>query len=568
MKVKSLVILGLFLLATAMALAMLSRRTLEDHECYVSVTAREMLQNDNWILPTLNGKTRINKTPLSYWLVAGFSKVTGGIDEFTARFPSAVFAFLSAAALLFFVNKFLSFRTAVISVTVWSTSLGYFSASHSARPEMALAFFIMVCFLTFYAAVTSQSRREQIIYMLIFWLSLSMGMLAKGPAPLPYVFIPLFLYVAIERKWKLIPKLLPIAGAVIFMLIVLPWPLFIAQKMDWNLLVWKREFIDRLFGDYAPGRYPIYYYFLIIFKYATPWFVFLPAALVAPFYRVWDKKQPVMKFFWLCFAADFVFLTINGGKRQHYLYPLLPAVAVLMGIIIEDLVFIKRVFTPKFARNTLFAQLVVITAFVAAGIVFITRKAPGYRIEVAAAGVIAVASVIVALLLAGKDKRILAGIVGLAGIAVWTLVFYTAFWIATDTDKYSRDFAKSIAAIIPKSDRLVAYYQVSVKTVQYFGKVIPVIDDPNELYKHYESGDWILCDSNYIDELNSHLQLRKVYSKDNTNNEKKRGSGGVLFHKTAPVQPGTDKAALRPAPLNNQGIIYMATWAGVQKIRQ
>lgn len=568
MKVKILVVLGLFLLAATMALAMLSRRSLEDHECFVSITAREMLQSGNWILPTLNGNLRINKTPLSYWLVGCLSKATGAIDEFTTRFPSAVFAFLSAGALLFFVNKFLSFRTAVISAAVWITSFGYFYASHTGRPDTAMTFFVTVCFLAFYAAITSQSRREQIIYMLIFWLSLSMGMLAKGPAPLPYVFVPLFFYAAIERKWKLIPKLLPIAGTVIFLIIVLPWPLFIAQKLDWNLHLWKKEFIDRFFGDYAPGKYPIYYYFLIIFKYMTPWFILLPASLVAPFYSAWGEKRPVMKFFWFWFVADFIFLTIDGGKRQHYLFPLLPAAAVLTGVILEDLFFDKRAFTPKFARNILFAQLVAMIAFVAAGIVFVIRKAPADRVEVAAAGVIAVAAVIVASLLAGKDKRVPAGIVGLAGIAVWTLVFYTAFWIATDIDAPPRDFARTLATIIPKSDQLVTYKHVSMKTVQYFGKVIPVIDDPNELYKHYESGDWVLCDSEYLNELNSRLQLRKVYSKDKIIDEKKSGSSGVLFHKTAPVRTGSDKATLRPGQLNKEGIIYKASLAGVAKIRQ
>ena len=568
MKAKSLVVLGLFVLSALMATAMLSRRSLEDHECFVSVTAREMLQNGNWVLPTLNGNLRINKTPLPYWLVGCLSKATGAIDEFTTRFPSAVFAFLSAAAMLFFVKKFLSFRTAVISTAVWTTSFGYFYASHTGRADMALTFFVTVCFLAFYAAITSQSRREQIIYMLVFWISLSIGMLAKGPAPLPYVFIPLFFYAAIERKWRLIPKLLPIAGAAIFLIIVLPWPLFIAQKMDWNLVLWKKEFIDRLFGEYVPGNYPIYYYVLIIFKYMTPWFILLPASLAAPFYSAWGEKRPVMKFFWFWFAANFVFLTIDGCKRQHYLFPLLPPVTVLIGVILEDLVFDKRAFTPKLARNILIAQFIAVLLFIAAGIVFVILQAHDSIIETTAAGLIAIAAIIAAFLLAGKNKQAISTIAGFAGIAVWSFVFYTTFWIATDIDAPPRDFAKTLVTIIPKSDQLVAYKKVSIKTVQYYGKVIPEVNDTNELYKRYESGEWVLCDSEFLNELNIRLQMREVYSKDKKIDEKKSGSSGVLFHKTAPVTPGAGKAALRPAPLNNEGIIYKATWAGAQKIPQ
>jgi hypothetical protein len=175
--------------------------------------------------------------------------------------------------------------------------------------------------------------------------------------------------------------------------------------------------------------------------------------------------------------------------------------------------------------------------FVVAGIVFVIRKAPGDRVEVGAAGVIAVTSVIVAFLLAGKDKRAPAGIVGFAGIAVWTLVFYTSFWIATDTNKYSRDFAKTIVTIIPKSDLLVAYKKVSIINVQYFGKTIPVVKDPNELYKYYERGDWIICRSNYLDELNGHEQLHEVCSQDKPSEKKKSGPGVSLYHQTAPGLP-------------------------------
>ena len=373
--------------------------------------------------------------------------------------------------------------------------------------------------------------------MLVFWISLSLGMLAKGPAPLPYVFVPLFFYVAFERKWKIIPKLLPIIGLAIFAVIVLPWPLAIAHKMDWNLLIWRREFFDRLFGEYAPGHFPIFFYFLIIFKYIAPWFILLPIALIAPFYRVWDRKQPVMKFLWFWFAADFIFLTIDVGKRQHYLLPLMPGIAILIGIIFEDLVFIKKAFDFKMARNILLAQVIAAVLFIISGIVFAILKAPGLLIEVAAASVIAVAGLIGALLLVRKAKVNTACIAGLAGIAVWTTVFYTVFWVTIDVDRYSRDFAKTVAEIIPKTDQFVSYKHVSSRFVQYYGKTIPEVNDSNEVFKRYEEGDWIICSSQYLGEFDLNKQLRTVYSKNITEGEEKEDAGGTLFHKTAPVWP-------------------------------
>jgi len=372
---KIFIICGLLFLSGISSFWMLSENTLDNHECLVSITAREMLQSGDWIMPTCNGQPRLQKTPLSYWLVAGISKITGEVNELTARLPSAVFALLSAVAILYFVNQWLSFRIAVLSTAIWATSLSYIRCSHRARPDMAMAFFTTLCFLSFYSAVSSQKRRQQIVYMLIFWVSLGLGMLAKGPAPLPYVAIPLVFYI-INHKWKLVPKLLPVMGSVIFLAISLPWPLFIAHRMNWDLTLWKHEFFDRFLGSYAKGNQPIYYYMLMMFKYIFPWSAFLPMALAAPFYKVWGGKRAVMKFLWLCFVLDFVFLTIDAGKRQHYILPLMPAMAILIGILLEDMVFVRKAYTDKFIRNVLRYHIVIIIAATVAGLIFIARFKP------------------------------------------------------------------------------------------------------------------------------------------------------------------------------------------------
>ena len=126
--------------------------------------------------------------------MASIASVTGKVDEFAARLPSAVFAFLSAGAVLYFVNRWLSLRIALIATAVWATSIGYVHWSHSARPEMGLVFFVTLCLLSFYSAITSEDRRSRIIFMLIFWVSFALGNLAKGPAPVVYVLLPVGLF--------------------------------------------------------------------------------------------------------------------------------------------------------------------------------------------------------------------------------------------------------------------------------------------------------------------------------------------------------------------------------------
>jgi 4-amino-4-deoxy-L-arabinose transferase-like glycosyltransferase len=529
-----LVACGVMLFSAVTASWTLSEKTLDNHECLVSVTAREMLESSDWVWPTYNGEPRLHKTPLSYWMVAGLAKITGEVDEFAARMPSVIFAVLSIAAILYFVNQWLSFRIAVLSAAVWATSLGYIRYSHSARPEMALTFFIMLCFLSFYSAITTRSRKRQVAYMLVFWMSFGVANLAKGPAPLPLVLMPLFFYVAVFRQWKQIPKLLPVIGTVVFLAIVLPWPLAIAHRLNWDLGVWKREFVDRFLGSYAQGDYPLYYYLLIMFKYITPWVAFLPMALAAPFYKVWNKKQPAMKFLWLWFVADLVFLTISGGKRQHYILPLMPAMAILIGILIEDMAFVRRAFTLKQAKDVLRNHIVVIIA----GAIALPIYLAATNSQLLAHGIIfsittIVITTVAAILFAKRKHTFACGTV-FAGIAVLFMISYVSFINPLEKDRYLKEFAQKIAKIVPQYDKLIAYESVSPKSVQYFGRVIPETNDRAVLYEHYERGDWVLATAGWLEKLTQDGRFRKVYYTEKAEHRRRHNRAGALFHKSAP----------------------------------
>ncbi|MBA7655583.1 Undecaprenyl phosphate-alpha-4-amino-4-deoxy-L-arabinose arabinosyl transferase [subsurface metagenome] len=512
----------------------LSEKTLDNHECLVSVTAREMLESSDWVWPTYNGEPRLHKTPLSYWMVAGLAKITGKVDEFTARMPNVIFAVLSIAAILYFVNQWLSFRIAVLSAAVWATSLGYIRYSHNARPEMVLTFFIAMCFLSFYSAITTRSRKRQVAYMLVFWTSFGVANLAKGPAPLPLVLMPLFFYVAVFRQWKQIPKLLPVIGTVVFLAIVLPWPLAIAHRLNWDLGVWKREFVDRFLGSYARGDYPLYYYLLIMFKYITPWVAFLPMALAAPFYRVWNKKQPAMKFLWLWFVVGLAFFTISGGKRQHYILPLMPAMAILIGILIEDMAFVRNAFTLKQAKGILRNHIVVIIAGTIALPIYIAATnsqllADGIILSITTIAITAAVTILFA-----KRKRAFACGTVFAGIAILIMISYVSFINPLEKDRYSKDFAQKIAKTVPQNDRLIAYEFVSPKSVQYFGRVILETDDRTVLYEHYERGDWVLATAGHLEKLTQNGRFRKVYYTEKAERRKDGDAPGALFHKSAP----------------------------------
>jgi 4-amino-4-deoxy-L-arabinose transferase-like glycosyltransferase len=535
---KGLIVCGVLLLSVVSASWTLSDRPLNNHECFVSITAREMLASGDWTRPTCNGEPRLQKTPLSYWLVAGLAKITGRVDEFTTRLPSAIFGVLSVAAVLYFVNQWLTFRIAVISAGVWATSVGYICYAHNARPEMALAFFVLLCFLSFYSALTVQNRRQQIAYMLVFWVSFGLGNLAKGPAPLPLVLIPLFFYVSIFRQWKKLFNWVSVVGLIIFLAIVLPWPLAIAHKLNWDLILWKREFVDRFFGDYVSGNKPLYYYLLEMFIFILPWVAFLPMALAAPFYRVWNKKRLVMQFLWLWFVVNLVFITISGGKRQHYILPLMPAMAILIGILMEDMVFVRKAYTQKYARDILRNHIIVLITAAIAGPVYVAKTNSQLLAGAIIIGIVTIVLSAVIAVLFARGKPAFACWVTFAGIVVLVMIAYIVFVNPLNYNQPSRQFTQVVVEKVPASEKLIAYKSASTRFIHYFGRRVPEITTESETYRLYNEGWWVVAFGKYLDELLQNGQFEIVYVQENAERHKGKTVGGALLHKSAMAAKG------------------------------
>ena len=546
-KASILAICGVMLVGVVTAFWTLSTKPLSNHECFVSITAREMLANKDFVWPTFNGRSRLQKTPLNYWLVAGFSKITGQVDEFTTRLPSAVFGVLTVAAILYFVSGQFSFRIAALSACVWATSLGFTRYTHNGRPEMTMIFFVTLCFLSFYSAVTTENRRRQIIYMIIFWMSLALGNLAKGPMPLPLVGVPLVLYVVIFRQWKKIPRLLPILGVVIFLAILLPWPLAIAARVDWDLAVWKREFVDRFFGDFASGDKPLYYYIEKMFQFILPWVAFVPVALAAPFFKVWDKKRSAMWFYWFCFVGGFVFLSLSGGKRQHYILPAMPALAILIGVVIEDMIFARQAHTIKQSKQVLTGHIVFLVIIAVAGPVAVliagkVKDAPLHfaksNLQLFGSAAVMGAAVIVTAVVVGalfaRNKRVGGCVAVFAGVTLLNMLSYMLFINPLNRNEPSRQFSQTLSEGIPASDSLAAFEYVSNRTIHYFGRKIPEIKDRGKLLRHYEGGGWVVATIDHLEKLQSDSRFRMVYYRQQAERRHHKDAPGAVFHKSAP----------------------------------
>src|SRR5438552_1476559 len=102
----------------------------------------EMVRTGDWTLPPINGDYIPFKPPLFHWTGAIVAKITGRVDEFTVRFPSALFATLGVLLTYLAATRISNEKTGMIAGAVLATSNEWWSSALIAQVDMTLAFFI------------------------------------------------------------------------------------------------------------------------------------------------------------------------------------------------------------------------------------------------------------------------------------------------------------------------------------------------------------------------------------------------------------------------------------------
>ena len=103
--------------------------------------AREMFEKGNWIIPTFNGLLRTDKPPLHYWFMS-LGYAIFGINEFGARFFSALAGVGTVLSLFLFTRKYLGVQVAFIACIVFLSSLNLSLEMHYAVPDPYLIFLL------------------------------------------------------------------------------------------------------------------------------------------------------------------------------------------------------------------------------------------------------------------------------------------------------------------------------------------------------------------------------------------------------------------------------------------
>ncbi len=298
------------------------------------VTAREMLQDSNWLLTTLNGEPRYQKPPLPTWLSAGSAFLFGIKSVFAMRLPAALVSIIMVLTTYVFTKKLTTNnRYAFISSLILATSFFIVFSGRNGQWDIFTHGFMMAAIYQLYLFFSSAEKKYK--RTLIAAVFFGCSFMSKGPVSMYGLLLPFFISYGLVFKFKRKKNtMLPIFLFFIVALILSGWWHLYTYVFDTEMVLATTTKETTNWTSY--NIRPFYYYWSF-FTQSGVWCIPAFIALLYPYLKdkVFFKKGYQFTLLWtLC---SVFLLSIIPEKKSRYLLPVLIPLALNTGFYIEYL---------------------------------------------------------------------------------------------------------------------------------------------------------------------------------------------------------------------------------------
>lgn len=287
--------------------------------------SKDMVQNNHWFSPELNGKPYINKPPFYFWLVALSFKLFG-VNFYAAKIPSMIFATLDVMLVYWVVFRWTrDCDTAFFSSFSFLTTRWIVRNFAANRPESLL---VLSLLLGCYAVILINERKKAGPYL--FGLSCALAFMTK-------LFFAAFLPIALLLYGLLSKRLLNwfrwkhfylgiLAGIAVSALWVL---YFEGQHPGYFRYILKTQTMLRVVEGLDVNKDPLMYLKEFL-KYYHPWLLFLVLGIPV----LWRGCRTNEYYVFVSVAVLVIFLPIQiaQGKADRYLTILTPFISFIAAL--------------------------------------------------------------------------------------------------------------------------------------------------------------------------------------------------------------------------------------------
>lgn len=286
------------------------------------VTAREMVETGEWLVPTMNGELRLEKPPLPTWVSAVVESVSP--DDIAAQ--RAVASLFGVMLVVFFYLLCRDvFRVdPVIAVILLCSCYQFMLMARTVSWDIYTHAFMLGGIYFLVMAVNGRGRQWWRFCLAGLFAGLSV--MSKGPVSLFALFLPFLLAWGIFGRPSMRGKWLPVGVMVLVTIVVGCWWYAYIQVFhadEWQAVMAKET------GSWLNRNVRPWHYYWKFFLEAGVWALLLVTSIIMVLRRGFrgDKSRlvPVM---WMLFCL--VLLSCMPEKKTRYLLPLLIPAAVVM----------------------------------------------------------------------------------------------------------------------------------------------------------------------------------------------------------------------------------------------
>ena len=337
----------------------------------VAHTGLEMVRTGDVVLPTVNGSPFLQTPPLHYWALAGGYSLAGFLSDGMARVPSVLFSFGSLCLTALLARRLAGLSgspSSFLAAAILASTFGFWDVGHRVVVDPALTFFLTLAF--YFLAISLVEGKLLARHGLCIGAGVGCAFLAKGLVG-PALLAPVAVYGLVRlgpRGRGGLPVFVASALAA-FLVITVPWVLALYLRnpayVEEILFHVGRRFIGG--AHHNPTNFTFIHRSLLKL---LPWAALLPFVLTYHSRIVWSHfrgtnrekpKAPGLSFnelllAWFLFPV--LLLLISRSKRELYLLPVFPAVALLTSLWLEGVV--ERVASGRALLKILWVLVVIV----------------------------------------------------------------------------------------------------------------------------------------------------------------------------------------------------------------
>jgi 4-amino-4-deoxy-L-arabinose transferase-like glycosyltransferase len=488
------------------------------NEAFYVETPREMIERGDYISPTFNYEPRLNKPVLSYWIVAAFYTLFG-ISVGVERIPIAIGGIVLIATAFFLARAGSSDgagpgRARALQAALWAAlglaiSPRLLMFSRRIFIDIYISMFMGLTLLFFALAERYPARRRT--FLILMYVAVGLGVLTKGPVAALLPGLVFCAYLLLHRELARAREMLIPLGTAIIAALVVPYYAALYQRHGWGPITTflMGENFDRFTEGVGveSSRGPLFYV-PIVFSDSFPWAILLIGAAVMWFAdRRAIGRAPAPREFrvqtllWLWILVIVAFFSASEAKQDLYIFPIVPAIAALAGILISRALADESSLPARLVRGSA-ATIGLLLVLAGVAVLFIFQAAGTmYALEGATfVGVVGALGGILALVLSVRQRTV-ASLLAIAS----ALVLLNWAFVSTVLPNFERyKPVPGLSAAIAERARpedVVVHYNVALPSMVYYlrrhvdqlfdlGPFLDHLRGPRTVYAVLSAGDY------------------------------------------------------------------------------